>query len=236
MPVALLAENDYSFPDPSRAESQPNGLLAIGGDLSVPRLITAYAHGIFPWFDSDDQPVLWWSPDPRAVLHLDRFKISRSLRRRLARGEFELRFDTAFAAVIERCARSGDRRHATWITDGMLEAYLELYRQGYAHSVEAWRGSVLAGGLYGLSLGRMFFGESMFSECTDASKAALAALVARLKQWDFTLIDCQVLNPHLASLGAEPMPRARFVELLRENRRCATRRGHWTSCDDTAAE
>jgi leucyl/phenylalanyl-tRNA---protein transferase len=236
MPIALLAEHDYRFPDPNRAETQPNGLLAIGGDLSVPRLLEAYAHGIFPWFDSDDQPVLWWSPEPRAVLHLDRLKISRSLRRRLARGTFEVRFDTAFARVIERCARSGDRRRGTWITDGMRRAYLELHRRGYAHSVEAWQGDVLAGGLYGISLGRMFFGESMFSERTDASKVALATLVSRLREWDFMLIDCQVMNPHLESLGAEPMPRRQFLDLVGRNRHFPTRRGCWTESDAAAAD
>jgi leucyl/phenylalanyl-tRNA---protein transferase len=236
MPVALLAEDDFTFPDPSRAESQPNGLLAIGGDLSVPRLLEAYARGIFPWFDADDQPLLWWSPDPRAVLQLEGLKISRSLRRRLARNEYDVRFDTAFGAMIERCARSGDRRDATWITAGMRRAYLELHRQGYAHSVEAWHEGMLVGGLYGLSLGRMFFGESMFSERPDASKVALAGLVERLRSWNFTLIDCQVINPHLASLGAEMMPRARFLELLRENRRHPTRRGRWTRADDAAAD
>jgi leucyl/phenylalanyl-tRNA---protein transferase len=228
MPVALLSDDDIQFPDPRRAEAQPNGLLAVGGDLSVPRLLEAYAHGIFPWFDSDDHPPLWWSPDPRAVLQLNGLKVSRSLRRRLASDEYDVRFDTAFAAVVERCARSGDRRYATWITDGMREAYVALHREGYAHAVETWHRGVLAGGLYGLSLGRMFFGESMFSERTDASKVALVHLVERLKAWDFLLIDCQVMNPHLESLGAVPMPRACFLEYLSENRRYATRRGAWT--------
>jgi leucyl/phenylalanyl-tRNA---protein transferase len=231
MPIALLAEHDYRFPDPDRAEAQPNGLLAIGGDLSVPRLLEAYANGIFPWYDSDDQPVLWWSPDPRAVLHLDRLRISRSLGRRLKRNEYEIRFDTAFAHVIERCARSGERRFGTWITDGMRRAYLELHRQGYAHSVEAWQHDVLAGGLYGISLGRMFFGESMFTERTDASKVALVGLVERLRAWDFLLIDCQVMNPHLESLGAEPMARTEFLKQVRANRAFASRRGRWTVND-----
>ncbi len=231
MPIALLADDNLRFPDPQLAEREPNGLLAVGGDLSVPRLLIAYSQGIFPWYDADDQPILWWSPDPRAILFPDELSISRSLRRRLKRQEFVVRFDTAFEQVIDGCAKRRGRQRGTWITASMREAYLALHRCGYAHSVESWSGDVLAGGLYGISLGRMFFGESMFSDRTDASKVALAALAARMIEWDFDLIDCQVLNPHLESLGADEMSRAWFLKRLRDNQRYPTRVGPWTQPD-----
>jgi len=202
---------------PPVEHASPEGLLAIGGDLSSRRLLEAYRHGIFPWYSSG-QPILWWSPDPRAVLYPGRFKVSRSLRKTIRRGVFQVTFDTAFEAVIDACAAprliGGEPSAGTWITGEMRHAYVELHRQGYAHSVEAWAEGELAGGLYGVALGRGFFGESMFHRRTDASKAALAALVELLIGWDFVLIDCQLPSTHIMSLGAEQIPRRRFLEEL----------------------
>ncbi len=204
------------FPPIDAALTDPEGLLAAGGDLSPARLVDAYRHGIFPWY-SDGQPILWWSPDPRMVLHVGEFRVSHSLAKRIRRHEFDLRNDTAFDAVIEACANvPRGQGKGTWITAAMIDAYRRLHRLGYAHSVEAWRGDELAGGLYGLALGKVFFGESMFARATDASKVALAALVARLRQLDVSLIDCQQETGHLASLGARPIPRKRFARHLRE--------------------
>ena len=204
------------FPPIDAALTDPEGLLAAGGDLSPARLVDAYRRGIFPWY-SDGQPILWWSPDPRMVLHVGEFRVSHSLAKRIRRHEFDLRNDTAFDAVIEACANvPRGRGKGTWITAAMIDAYRRLHRLGYAHSVEAWRGDELAGGLYGLALGKVFFGESMFARATDASKVALAALVARLRQLDVSLIDCQQQTGHLASLGARPIPRKRFARHLGE--------------------
>ena len=204
------------FPPIDAALTDPEGLLAAGGDLSPARLVDAYRRGIFPWY-SDGQPILWWSPDPRMVLHVGEFRVSHSLAKRIRRHEFDLRNDTAFDAVIEACANvPRGQGSGTWITAAMIDAYRRLHRLGYAHSVEAWRGDELAGGLYGLALGKVFFGESMFARATDASKVALAALVARLRQLDVSLIDCQQETGHLASLGARPIPRKRFARHLRE--------------------
>jgi len=223
----VLRPNDSSFPAAELALKEPNGLLAIGGDLSPARLLSAYLHGIFPWFSDDSGPIMWWSPDPRAVIFPDRVKVSRSLRRTLARGAFEIRLDTEFDEVVRGCAapREGDPR--TWITPAIRAAYGELHRLGYAHSVETWAGSELVGGLYGVSIGRMFFGESMFARRTDASKVALVCLTDQLIRWHFELIDCQVMNPHLQSLGAIEMPRREFLARLRNNPQHVTRRGLW---------
>jgi len=223
----VLRPNDSSFPAAELALKEPNGLLAIGGDLSPARLLSAYLHGIFPWFSDDSGPIMWWSPDPRAVIFPDRVKVSRSLRRTLARGAFEIRLDTEFDEVVRGCAapREGDPR--TWITPAIRAAYGELHRLGYAHSVETWAGSELVGGLYGVSIGRMFFGESMFARRTDASKVALVRLTDQLIRWHFELIDCQVMNPHLQSLGAIEMPRREFLARLRNNPQHVTRRGLW---------
>ena len=223
----VLRPNDSSFPAAELALKEPNGLLAIGGDLSPARLLSAYLHGIFPWFSDDSGPIMWWSPDPRAVIFPDRVKVSRSLRRTLARGAFEIRLDTEFDEVVRGCAapREGDPR--TWITPAIRAAYGELHRLGYAHSVETWAGSELVGGLYGVSIGRMFFGESMFARRTDASKVALVRLTDQLIRWHFELIDCQVMNPHLQSLGAIDMPRREFLARLRNNPQHVTRRGLW---------
>lgn len=214
-----------AFPNPIRApKDRP---LALGGDLSPKRLLDAYSHGIFPWFENDAQPILWWSPDPRAVLAPTELRISRSLGKQLRSGRYEVTADQAFADVVAGCAaprRSGD---GTWITRRMQRAYGNLHRAGYAHSVEAWRGDELAGGLYGVSLGGMFFGESMFSRAVDASKVALAHLARQLAAWNFTLIDCQMPTDHLRSLGAREMPRAEFLRLVAANNAVPTRRGSW---------
>ena len=202
------------FPPLESALADPNGLLAAGADLSPPRLIAAYRHGIYPWY-SEGQPLLWWSPDPRMVLFVDEFKRSRSLAKRMRRGEFDVRIDTAFDAVIDACAavpRPGQR--GTWITHDMIAAYRRMHALGYAHSVEAWRAGELVGGLYGLALGKVFFGESMFARASDASKVCLAALVALMQQRDVTLIDCQQETEHLASMGARAIPRRVFARKL----------------------
>lgn len=223
----VLRPNDSSFPAAELALKEPNGLLAIGGDLSPARLLNAYIHGIFPWFSDDSGPIMWWSPDPRAVIFPDRINVSRSLRRTLTRGTFQVTLDTAFEEVVRGCAAPRDGDPRTWITLAIRAAYGELHRLGYAHSVETWAGSELVGGLYGVSIGRMFFGESMFARRTDASKVALVRLTEQLLRWHFELIDCQVMNPHLQSLGAVEMPRREFLARLRNNPQHVTRRGLW---------
>jgi len=202
-----------SFPPLESALAEPNGLLAAGGDLSPERLIAAYRRGIFPWY-SDGEPILWWSPDPRMVLVPGEIRVTRSLDKVLRNRPYEVRFDSDFAAVIAACA--GPRRDAagTWITQPMQAAYRTLHELGYAHSVETWMEGRLAGGLYGVALGRVFYGESMFSRRSDASKIALVALARHLQTMQFGLIDCQMVTEHLASLGARPVPRARFSRLL----------------------
>ena len=201
---------DDPFPPVQGALREPNGLLAAGADLSPERLLEAYARGIFPWYGEGD-PILWWSPDPRMVLWLDEFHLSRSLRRVLNSGRFRVTLDTAFRAVMNGCAEPRDDDAGTWISDEMLAAYLRLAAAGHAHSVEVWDEADLVGGLYGVALGRMFYGESMFSPRANASKAALATLVTQLQRWEFELIDCQMSTPHLASLGAREIPRTEFV-------------------------
>lgn len=207
---------DAPFPPLSAALAEPNGLLAAGGDLSPERLIAAYRRGIFPWF-SAGQPILWWSPDPRMVLHVADFRISHSLEKRVRRQEFTVRIDTAFRDVIDNCANMPrDGQRGTWITPEMIDAYCELHRRGIAHSVEAWRDGQLCGGLYGMALGRVFFGESMFARETDASKVALVHLVALLRRQGVPLIDCQQETAHLGSFGARPIARATFAGHLTE--------------------
>ena len=200
---------------PPVEQATPEGLLAIGGDLSSDRLLEAYKRGIFPWY-SAGQPILWWSPDPRAVLFFDNFKISRSLSKQLRRKIYTTSFDKCFRQVVESCAapRKKDPVGGTWITQEMISAYDQLHAMGYAHSVETWHDNKLVGGLYGLAIGRGFFGESMFSAMTDASKVALASLVAQLKRWNFAFIDCQLSSQHILSLGAVELPRARFLKEL----------------------
>ncbi len=202
-----------SFPPVERALRSPNGLLAAGGDLSVPRLLEAYRHGIFPWFN-EGEPILWWSPDPRMVLFPAEFKVSRSLGKTLRKGAYEVRCDTAFEQVMRACAAPRDGHAGTWIHEDMITAYCSLHELGYAHSVETWVDGELAGGLYGMAVGRMFYGESMFSRRTDASKIALAHLARQLERWEFGMIDCQMNTPHLASLGAREIPRTEFLERL----------------------
>ncbi len=216
--ISLLSE-DSPFPPLVQALERPNGLLAAGGDLSTPRLLDAYRHGIFPWFSPGD-PILWWSPDPRMVLFPDEFRVSHSLRKTLRKGDFEVRTDTAFEQVMRACAAPRDEEHGTWIVEEMIAAYCELHRKGYAHSVEVWMDGKLAGGLYGVAIGRMFYGESMFSWRSDASKVALAHLARQLERWGYGMIDCQMHTPHLASLGAREIPRAEFVARLQELINC----------------
>lgn len=205
------------FPPVTRALADPNGLLAAGGDLSVARLLAAYRRGIFPWFNPGE-PILWWSPDPRMVLFPMEFKRSRSLKKRLARADYQVRADTAFAQVMAACAAPRAGASGTWISRPMIAAYGALHEAGYAHSFETWvqgeNGAELVGGLYGVALGRAFFGESMFARQTDASKIALAHLVRFLASHDFGVIDCQMNTAHLASLGAREIPRADFSRLL----------------------
>jgi leucyl/phenylalanyl-tRNA--protein transferase len=207
--LAWLEPGD-PFPPVERALQEPNGLLAAGGDLSTGRLLEAYRRGIFPWY-SAGQPPLWWSPDPRMVLYCDELKVSRSLAKSLRNKGYELRIDSAFGEVLEGCAW---RPEGTWLGADMKKAYLRLHREGHAHSFETWRGGELVGGLYGVALGRMFFGESMFSRATDASKVALVNLVSFLKSLSFPLVDCQVHTPLLESLGAREIPRAEFLRAL----------------------
>jgi leucyl/phenylalanyl-tRNA--protein transferase len=207
---------DAPFPPLAKALKWPNGLLCAGGDLGPARIIDAYRHGIFPWFSEGD-PILWWSPDPRMVLFPDELRVARSLRRSVARGVYETRFDTAFREVIEACAAPRDGQSGTWIVPEMVEAYVRLHEIGIAHSVESWRDGELAGGLYGMALGKVFFGESMFTRAPDASKVALVKLVERLRAAGFRVIDCQQATPHLASLGAREIPRNAFAQLVQES-------------------
>jgi leucyl/phenylalanyl-tRNA--protein transferase len=224
MPVYRLTPA-LAFPDPSEAE--PSGLLAAGGDLRVERLLLAYARGIFPWHGGP--PILWYSPDPRAVLRPAALHVGRRLQRTLRSGRFELTLDTAFRAVMEACAATPrPDQDGTWITPAMVDAYTELHGLGLAHSAEAWRRGRLVGGIYGLSLGSAFFGESMFHVERDASKAALVALVRQLAAWGFTLFDAQIPTPHLARFGVEAWPRPRFLAALASALEHPTRRGRWT--------
>ena len=224
MPIFRLVDEPI-FPPPDYADS--SGLLAVGGDLSKERLLEAYRLGIFPWY-SDDQPILWWSPDPRLVLDLKDFTISRSLRKTLKKAIFQVTFDHAFEQVIQACALiPRAAQNGTWITEEMREAYINLHGLGYAHSVESWLGGELVGGLYGVSLGKAFFGESMFHLKTDASKVALATLVEKLKSWDFHFIDSQMTTEHMIRLGAKELPRRIFLKLLQLALRQPTKRGRW---------
>jgi leucyl/phenylalanyl-tRNA--protein transferase len=224
MPIFRLLD-EAVFPPPDYAD--PSGLIAVGGDLSSERLLEAYRLGIFPWY-SEDQPILWWSPDPRFVLELEDFHISRSLHKTLRKRIFQVTLDRAFEEVITACAavpREG--QNGTWITPEMQEAYIHLYGLGYAHSVETWLEGDLVGGLYGVSLGKGFFGESMFHRKTDASKVALTVLVEKLKSWKFHFIDAQMSTDHMKSLGAKEVSRRIFLKQLRSALRHPTKRGKW---------
>lgn len=208
-------ERDTPFPPLTAALKRPNGLLAAGGDLSPERLLDAYRHGIFPWF-SESEPILWWSPDPRMVLFPEELKISRSLAKALRNRAYEVRLDAAFDAIVSGCAAPRPGQPGTWITPAMHSAYSRLHALGYAHSAGTWIDGELAGGLYGVAIGRMFFGESMFARATDASKIAFACMVRLLKARNFGLIDCQMHTEHLASLGAREIPRAAFCRRVAE--------------------
>jgi len=226
VPIFRLRK-ELAFPDPGLAHE--SGILAVGGDLSPERLLLAYASGIFPWFE-DDQPILWWSPDPRLVLDPRELHVPRSLAKVLKRGTYEIRWDTAFAQVMERCATVSRRgQDGTWITEDMLAAYVRLHELGWAHSAEAWQEGMLVGGLYGVSLGSAFFGESMFADAPDASKAAFVTLVQRLREGGCDLVDCQVKTEHLVRFGAVEIPRTEYLRRLRVSLSRPTHRGRWTT-------
>lgn len=215
-----------SFPPVESAT--PEGLLAVGGDLSSERLLAAYRSGIFPWYNPG-QPILWWSPDPRAVLYPEKLKIARSLRKTLKRGQLRVTFDTCFREVMLACAAPREQYPGggTWINNDMVDAYTRLHAMGYAHSIETWHENRLVGGLYGVALGGVFFGESMFARATDASKVALAVLVGKLRAWGFALIDCQIPSAHLTSLGAEEIPRGVFLAGLERALKLPGQPGRW---------
>lgn len=226
--MVRLSANPWDLHFPSVDSATPEGLLAVGGDLRPERLLEAYRHGIFPWY-SDDQPILWWSPDPRTILFPDKLHISRSLKRSLRPGLFSVTLDRCFRDVMQHCA--GPRPQypdgGTWITAEMLEAYQRLHELGYAHSVETWQEGQLVGGLYGVALGGAFFAESMFAQVSDASKVALVSLVRHLQAWGFHLMDCQQSSPHVIALGAETIPRRDFLKHLTAALILPDRHGHW---------
>jgi leucyl/phenylalanyl-tRNA--protein transferase len=224
MPVFQLP-TEILFPDPSLAEA--GGLLAVGGDLSTRRLLAAYKKGIFPWY-SENEPILWWSPDPRFVLFPEKFKVSHSLKQKIKKNLFSVRMDTDFEKVIGACAETErDHEAGTWITDEMKAAYIELHHKGYAHSVESYFNGKLVGGLYGVSIGKAFFGESMFHTMADASKIALYRLVVKAKESGFLFIDSQVETEHLVSLGAELIPRTQYLRILKEAVKHPSVKGKW---------
>lgn len=223
MPIHLLSNISIEFPDPELANE--DGIIAIGGDLSPERIIKAYQVGIFPWYSKGD-PIIWWSPDPRCVLFPDELKVSKSMRPYLNQDKFRVTFDQDFASVISNCATA---RKGTWITAEMEEAYKHLHQLGVAHSVEVWDGQELVGGLYGIAIGKIFFGESMFSFKSNASKFGFIKLVSRLSAKAYNLIDCQQETAHLETLGARPIPRTSFLEILKQNEENQTEVGSWTS-------
>lgn len=225
-------DTSFEFPNVELSLEEPDGLLAVGGDLSPARLRAAYRQGIFPWYNND-QPILWWSPNPRSVLFPAELKISRSLKKTLRKNlhnkKFRVSFDQAFSEVVQACSepRIQDNDPGTWITDEMKQAYQQLHEQGIAHSVECWNDGKLVGGLYGIAMGKVFFGESMFSRQTDASKVAFVTLVNQLSQWDFVMIDCQVKSQHLESLGAKNIERKTFTRLLDQHCEQTGHPGTW---------
>jgi leucyl/phenylalanyl-tRNA--protein transferase len=223
MPIFRLAD-DFLFPPAELAS--PSGILAVGGDLSPERLILAYQKGIFPWY-SEGEPIIWWSPDPRFVLFPAELYVSRSMRQVIRKDTFTITYDRRFRDVVDNCRQSRKDRSGSWITDDMLEAYCRLHDLGFAHSVEAWAGGVLAGGLYGVSLGSCFFGESMFTRMSNASKAALITLVSVIRGLGFAVVDCQVYTDHLLSLGARMIPRTEYLDLLATNTALPTMQGNW---------
>ncbi|ALG67841.1 leucyl/phenylalanyl-tRNA--protein transferase [Beggiatoa leptomitoformis] len=221
----------YDFPNVDNALDTPDGLLAIGGDLSPSRLMVAYHRGIFPWY-SDEQPILWWSPSQRMVLFPNELKTARSLRKTLRKQLFTVTIDQAFHEVMQACAEPRSHQQGTWITTDMIEAYCQLHEYDFAHSIEAWYGNQLVGGLYGVTVGKLFFGESMFSRMTDASKVAFTQLVWQLQRWGYELIDCQVYTNHLDSLGAREIPRKQFCMLLDRLSEMPAYIGNWEFDDD----
>lgn len=233
IPLTFLDPDDSAAPFPSvdQALRDPNGLLAFGGDLTPTRLLAAYRQGIFPWY-SEDQPILWWSPDPRAVLYPDRLHVSHSLNKTLLKKQFAVTADTAFRRVIELCAAPRTDAMGTWLTTDMIEAYCRLHELGHAHSIETWQENELVGGLYGVALGSIFFGESMFSRTTNASKVAFVHLVRHLQNWGFSLIDCQISSAHLKSLGAEEIPRRQFSAILKTHCDAPARWGRWEDSNE----
>ena len=225
MPVYRLTDQ-YVFPDPNDADD--SGLLAVGGDLHPKRVLLAYTQGIFPWLHGDEWPMLWFSPDSRMVLLPSDFHVSRSLRKSCNKELYDIRFDTAFEQVMRACSEVyRPHQEGTWVTPEMVEAYCRLHELGFAHSIEAWADGELVGGLYGISLGGVFFGESMFARRSDTSKVAFVHLVQQLQTWAFQLIDCQVYTDHLERFGAKEWPRARFLSTLDRALQMPTRRGHW---------
>jgi leucyl/phenylalanyl-tRNA--protein transferase len=231
MPVYLLSE-DLIFPSPQLAPEE--GLLAVGGDLGQERLLLAYRMGIFPWY-SEDEPIMWWSPDPRLVLYPSELRVSKSLKKTIKKGRFTLTIDQDFESVINACAQSRTAsQEGTWIVDEMIAAYCRLHQSGLAHSVEAWQDDRLAGGLYGVALGKCFFGESMFTHINNASKVAFVALVEHLRAQGFDLIDCQVTTAHLQSFGAREIPRPRFLAELKKALKSPTIKGKWAFSFQTA--
>jgi len=228
-------QNASFFPPVETALRDPNGLLAMGGDLSLARLLDAYRHGIFPWFNPHE-PILWWSPDPRMVLLPGEVRVTRSLAKRIRNAGFEVRVDTAFTDVMRACAAPREGASGTWISPAIVAAYARLFDAGYAHSIETWHDGRLVGGLYGVAIGRMFYGESMFSREPDASKVALVRLAWQLQHWGFGLIDCQMETPHLASLGARTLTRAEFTARLAELVNLPHLSGPWTFNLETQAD
>ena len=223
----LNANPSAPFPDSDQALTEPNGLLAWGGDLQAERLLNAYSAGIFPWY-TESQPLLWWSPTPRCVIFPADVYVSSRTRRRYNSGQYTLTADNNFERVIHACAEDRGDSGGTWITSGMQAAYSELHRLGHAHSVEAWHEGQLAGGIYGLAIGSVFFGESMFTRQTDAGKIALIALCKQLERWSFGMLDCQVSNPHLISMGADEISSLEFEQLLAEGIAKTRQKGPWT--------
>lgn len=211
--IPWLSPQNLDFPPVEYAMDEPNGLLAAGGDLNPDRILAAYRQGIFPWFNPGD-PILWWSPNPRTVIFPETHHVSKSLRKTLRKGLYRVTFDRAFVQVMQGCAAPRNYANGTWISDAIIASYTELHRRGFCHSVEVWLGDELVGGLYGMALGKVFFGESMFSRADNASKVGFTYLVRTLRDWGFQLIDCQVANEHLFSLGAKEIPREDFQELL----------------------
>jgi len=225
--AVYLLDDSLVFPNPRYAEK--TGLLAVGGDLRVERLLLAYRNGIFPWYSEGD-PIMWFSPDPRLIIFLDDLHVSTKVKKIIKSKVFEVRFDTCFQDVVTKCSKSDRRRQdGTWITDDMIQAYINLHKEGYAHSVETFHEGKLVGGLYGVSLGGVFFGESMFFEMSNASKVALYFLVEKLREWNFDFIDSQVPNDHMKSMGGKEVERAVFLTMLENSFKKQSKIGSWES-------